>query len=106
MDTPTGTDAGLQEIIDAFLQGKLTESQAEQLASCDAATLKRVMLVTSTLIAEQNARIAEQNARIAEQNARIAEMQSQVAALLEQNATLCEQLAKVSEQVARLSKNS
>lgn len=106
MDTPTGTDAELQEVIDAFLQGKLTEPQAEQLASCDAATLKRVMLATS--------------ARIAEQNARIAELESQVAALLQQNAQLVQQnatlsnqvsqlsqqVAKLSEQVAKLSKNS
>lgn len=78
MDTPTGTDAGLQEVIDAFLQGKLTEPQAERLASCDVATLKRVMLGTS---------------------ARIAELSAQVN-------TLSTQLAKLSEQVARLSKNS
>jgi len=27
MNAPTGTEAGLQEIIDAFLQGKLTSSK-------------------------------------------------------------------------------
>jgi transposase len=99
MDTPTGTDAGLQEVIDAFLQGKLTEPQAERLLACDAATLKRVMLATS--------------ARIAEQNARIPELESQVAALLQQYAqlsaqvnTLSTQVGKLSEQVAKLTKNS
>jgi transposase len=78
MDTPTGTDAGLQEVIDAFLQGKLTELQADRLASSDAAILKQVMLATS---------------------ARIAELSAQVS-------TLSGQVTKLSEQVARLSKNS
>lgn len=89
MDTPTGTDAGLQEVIDAFLQGKLTEPQAQRLACSDVVTLKRVMLGTS--------------ARIAEQNARITELASQVAALLQQNAQLVEQNATLSNQVSKLS---
>ena len=89
MDTPTGTDAGLQEVIDAFLQGKLTEPQAERLACSDAVTLKRVMLATSARIAEQNVRLLEQNATL---SARVS--------------TLSEQVSKLSEQVAKLSKNS
>jgi transposase len=84
----------------------LTEPQAEQLASCDTATLKRVMLTMS-------ARRAEQNARIAELECQVAALLQQNAQLLEQNAklsaqvsTLTQQVAKLSEQVAKLSKNS
>jgi len=63
MDTPTSTETGLQEVIDAFLHGELTESQVEQLVSRDAAPLKRVMRAMSARIAEQNARIAELESR-------------------------------------------
>ncbi len=89
MDTPTGTDAGLEKIIDAFLQGQLIEPQAERLACSDPATLKRVMLATSARIPEQNAQLLEQNATLW---ARVN--------------VLSQQVEKLSEQVARLSKNS
>jgi hypothetical protein len=105
MDAPTGIRlgrTGLPELIDAFLQGRLTEPQVEQFACSDPAILKRVMLATSARIAEQNGRITELGSRVAallEQNVKLALQNAQ---RLEQNATLCNQVSKLSELVAPL----
>jgi transposase len=78
MDVPAGTDAGLQEVINAFLEGKLTEPQAERLARCDAATLKYVMLTTSARIAELTEQVRVACELMSQLQAQVRQLQEEV----------------------------
>jgi transposase len=76
MDRANGKE--VQAILEAALQGTLTDQQVERLAAIDPELLKLALLAATKRIAEQGQKIDQQNQTIHQQQAAIAKLQAKL----------------------------